>query len=397
MTSIETEKLIRIADLICEYQAGALNEQEQAILNTMLEADPFLKQAFDELNDQEKFRSDLIVMNAFDPEVTLGKFYKLFPQQRILKPWFRIVASVAAIALIVLGIYFFNYTNQTANEHTDLIANDIVSGKMGATLTLANGKKIRLANAANGKLAVESGIAITKTADGKLRYEVKEGISVGNKMNTLSTAKGESYQLLLPDGTLVWLNSASVLEYPASFSALKERKVRLIGEGYFEVAKDKQRPFIVSSKNQELEVLGTHFNVSAYNGEELKTTLLEGSVKIAVESMGAKETVLKPGDQAVLSSSGLAIHAVNPEYAVAWTKGYFLFNNETLEEAMIKIGRWYNVQVIYDDPTLKKETLFGTISRFGNISSVFKMIERADVVRFSIKGNTVHIKRKKTD
>jgi transmembrane sensor len=396
MAPKENDNSLLIADLICGYHVGTLNEQQQAELNTLLEADPSLKRTFNELNDKKQLRTDLAVMNAFDPEVTLSKFYKLFPSQSILKPWYKFVISAAAIILVVFGIYFYTDENPTGNGHTNLVNNDIVSGKMGATLILANGKKISLADAANGKLAEESGIAITKTADGKLVYKIKDGSSASNKKNILSTAKGETYQVILPDGTSVWLNAASVLEYPQSFATLKERKVKLTGEGYFQVAKDKVHPFIVLSENQEIEVLGTHFNVSAYNGEELKTTLLEGSVKIAANESGrVREAVLKPGEQARLSSTGLSVKEVNPEYSVAWTKGYFLFNNETLEEAMLKIGRWYNVEVIYDDPELKKETLFGTISKFGNISKVFKMIERADVVRFSIEGNIVHVKRKK--
>jgi transmembrane sensor len=309
------------------------------------------------------------------------------------------VAVAAAMATVIFGVGLFYFANQKhKTDQNSVYANDIPAGKMGATLTLANGKQISLTEAANGKLAEESGIAINKTAEGKLVYKIKNGNSAAGKINTLSTTTGETYQVLLPDGTSVWLNSVSTLSYPASFAKLKERKVRLTGEGYFQVAKDKTHPFIVSSENQEVEVLGTHFNVSAYSGEAIKTTLLEGSVKIGAMKFGeAKEAILKPGEQSSLSSAGLSVKEVNSEYAVAWTKGYFLFNNETLEEAMLKIGRWYNVQVVYDDPALKRETLFGTISRFGNISGVFKMIERADVVRFDIEGKTVHIKRKKSD
>ncbi|RZM04132.1 MAG: hypothetical protein EOO88_56140, partial [Pedobacter sp.] len=226
------------------------------------------------------------------------------PEERnrpvVSRLWPRIgIAAAAAIIIVVgAGVFYFNQ-KPTALPQDQLVANDIAPGTQGATLTLANGKKIKLTNAANGELAEEAGVIITKSANGQLIYSVSnlspsgrvgearegsksnqpslsEGTSLPegerNVMNTLSTDNGETYQLRLPDGSLVALNATSSLEYPANFNGKKERRVKLTGEGYFEVAKDKAHPFIVKTAEQEVEVLGTHFNVNAYADEKAIAT-----------------------------------------------------------------------------------------------------------------------------
>lgn len=283
------------------------------------------------------------------------------------------------------GILFFNNKKEIV---TDQIAkvNDIAPGKQGATLTLASGKNIRLSDAANGELAKEAGVTITKSANGQLVYEIKGSKTEPNRLNTLSTAKGETYQVRLPDGSLVWLNAASSLTYSATLIESGVRRVKLDGEGYFEIAKDKTHPFIVATEKQEIKVLGTHFNVNSYNDEpETKTSLLEGSVKINEAS------VIKPGEQAITNSNKKTrIEEADVNSAVAWKNGKFIFEEENIESIMRKLSRWYNVEVIYQGDFSNK-TFDGSISRSDNISKILEKITFTQAVHFKIEGRRIYI------
>jgi transmembrane sensor len=327
------------------------------------------------------------------------------------RTWARIaVAAAAATIIFGAGLFYFNAADKAIESKQVKYTTDIKPGIIGATLTLANGKKISLGDAAKGEITKEAGIRVTKTTDGELVYEILSQTPSGhpnpslpgNKgdqstlttYNTLTTAKGETYILTLPDHSKVWMNAASSLTYAASLNEHGMRRVKLSGEAYFQVAKDKAHPFIVESKNQQVEVLGTHFNISAYNDEPaVKTTLVEGSVKITVNSINK---VLKPNQQAlVVGAEAIEVSDIEAEYAVAWKNGFFLFNSERLENIMIKISRWYNVEIEYTDPALKSETFIGTISRFEKVSKVLNMLERTDVASFKIVGNKIIINKKK--
>lgn len=300
--------------------------------------------------------------------------------------WKKLVAA-AAVALIAVSVYFFNLSRYPEREPR--YANDIAPGNSAATLTLANGKKIRLDAAASGVLAREAGISITKTADGQLVYELKEATADAHKMNTLTTAKGETYILILPDKTKVWMNAASTITYAANLIDGGLRSVNLAGEAYFEVAKDKKHPFIVKTAKQEVQVLGTHFNVSSYADESVtKTTLLEGIVRVAA---GGKNSTLRPNQQSIVTGNAIEIKEVNAAGAVAWKDGKFRFSNEPLETIMKQLARWYNVEVIYDRESLKAEKFGGFIDRDNNISAVLKMLERTEEVRFKIDGKKITV------
>lgn len=315
-------------------------------------------------------------------------------------PWFRIAASAAAIFVAVgLGVYFYNAQNDKHNNFTVQQKHDIAPGTNKAFLTLADGRKISLTDANNGELAKEAGIHITKTKDGQLLYRASadQENSVQNaKYNTVETPNGGQYQIVLPDGTKVWLNAASSLRFPASFKSLNNRKVELSGEAYFEVTKNKAQPFIVKTDRQEVEVLGTHFNINSYRNENIvKTTLLEGSIKIAaVTPKGMRTEILKPGQQAAVDGKQLKVNEVDTEDAIDWKNGYFQLNNENLENIMLKISRWYNIEVIYQDPEVKKETFQGTVSRDEKVSKVLSMLQRTGVVRFSIEGRVITVHKK---
>ncbi|WP_285010838.1 FecR family protein [Pedobacter faecalis] len=314
-------------------------------------------------------------------------------KSKTLKLWLQITTVAATLAIIGVGVYFFNYRSAKLPAEVNVEthgAGVVKPGEFGATLTMTNGRKIRLADASKGEIGRESGIIITKTDDGRLVYEVDEKVSDPNALNTLSTARGEIYQVRLPDGSLVYLNAASSLTYTAALRQNGKRVVKLMGEGYFEVAKDKLHPFIVKTNRQEIEVLGTHFNISSYADDVVeKTTLLEGSVKL---SAAGSSKVLKPGQQAKLSGGKIQINETDTDLAVAWKNNEFFVESESIETIMKMIGRWYNVEVIYVGEKTK-QLFSGKVSRFDKMSKVLEIVESTGEAHFEVKGRTIYVSK----
>ncbi|MNX85526.1 fec operon regulator FecR [compost metagenome] len=208
--------------------------------------------------------------------------------------------------------------------------------------------------------------------------------------NTIETPKGGQYQLILPDGSKVWLNAASSLTFPTSFVSLKTRKVELIGEAYFEIAKNKTSPFIVKSAKQEVKVLGTHFNINSYADEQsTTTTLLEGSVNI-VSLNKAENIILKPGQQSTLNNNKINVTEINTEEAIAWKNGLFIFNDENIKSIMKKIARWYNVEITFKG-NLDHVSFVGNYARNKDLESLLENIELTEKVHFKIEGRRIEV------
>ncbi|MBC7915351.1 MAG: FecR family protein, partial [Pyrinomonadaceae bacterium] len=252
---------------------------------------------------------------------------------------------------------------------------------------------IVLTDAENGEIGVESGIKITKTKQGILIYsDLKQ--STSNKteaINTLTIPKGGQYQLVLSDGTKVWLNSASVLRFPVTFTG-SQRRVELTGEGYFEVAKNKQQPFIVSANGAMVQVLGTHFNVSAYSDDEsVNTTLIEGSVRLLKEK---NAVILMPGQIGITTSANqkIMVEKANLEHTMAWKNGYFLFYDLDLKTIMKQAARWYDIDVEYKG-SMGSEQYSGKISKYKDISELLENLKLTGTVNFTIEGRRVIVMR----
>jgi transmembrane sensor len=304
--------------------------------------------------------------------------------------------------LLVTGLAAIFYNKhpsiKSLNTPSQIVADDVEPGDNEALLTLADGTKISLSAAATGAVAKQAGIEIVKTKDGQLIYNLNKTSgttdeSGANEYNIISTPKGGQHQINLQDGTRIWLNAASSLKFLPDFADLKERRVELIGEAYFEVSKDKKRPFrVVTLQNgttQIVEVLGTHFNINNYEDENsTKTTLVEGSVRILTDANQPK--VLKPGQQSILKNNAIVIETVDTEDAIAWKNGNFIFNDENLESIMRKISRWYDVEVYYQDK-LPQASFLGTFSRSKNLSTLLKSLESAGKVHFKIEGRRITV------
>jgi ferric-dicitrate binding protein FerR (iron transport regulator) len=238
-----------------------------------------------------------------------------------------------------------------------------------------------------GEIAKLNGIEIQKSEDGLITYSVVATDTKATSLyNELSTAKGEQFQIVLADGTRVWLNSGTKLRFPQHFDGQGNRQVYLEGEAYFEVAHNAQKPFIVKSDDQQVEVLGTHFNINNYPEDSgMKTTLLEGSVRIN------KQTLLKPNQQAVSSTSGVRVYDVVAQDYIDWKSGIFTFKNENIVAVMRKLARWYDVDVAFQSDEIFDRTFTGNISRREYVSKVLYILEQSSDLKFTLQGRKITV------
>lgn len=378
-------------DLLDKYNRGLCSDEEKNLVETAFNR--LLSSNTETYTLKEIEEADIRMRETIMAHLQTEKSVK-----KLLPSWIKIVAAASIVITVGISLFLYKSNNPEIIKKpivNDALTNDVAPGKNRATLTLSDGRKVLLAAASNGQLAEQAGVKIRKTSDGQLIYESKtsDTKSVQPVSNTLSTANGETYALVLPDGSKVWLNAATSLKYPASFANLKERVIELSGEAYFEVSKDKSRPFIVKSAEQEVKVLGTHFNINSYADEMYtRTTLLEGAVRV---SIGSNYIALQPGKQVSLNKKqgNLVVSEVDVEEVMAWKNGNFVFMNEDIKSVMKKISRWYDVEVVYEQDVSKK-AVWGTISRFRNVSQVLNMLEMTGVVKFKIEGRRIIVKEK---
>lgn len=417
----------RMSLLFQLYLANQARPEEKAELLALLadpeheeEAKELLGEAWNEFVPSKKIftpeTSNQILRNIMESSQT--------PVVRIERSWNTKRAFAIAAAVFILissGIWWFSTPVSLPEQKIAVVtkvaphvkAADAVPGGNKAMLTLADGTQITLDDMSNGKIASQSGISITKAADGQLIYTSsgsnhEERHLAESQINTISTPKGGQYQINLPDGSKVWLNAASTLKFPAIFSG-NERKVELNGEAYFEIRpltnKEGRQPFKVitreGGKNQEVEVLGTHFNINAYGNEKfMKTTLLEGSVKVTNLNISDSD-ILRPGQQAILKGSQMKIASVDLDEVMAWKHGNFRFNNLRLVDIMKQLERWYDVEVDYAH--LPETRYQGFISKNVTLSQVLDMLELTGSLKFRItemadgKGKKIEINQVNTN
>lgn len=309
-------------------------------------------------------------------------------------PW-RMAAAAAGI-IMVLGVGYFIFSGRNNKAHTasnkQLPATDVMAPQTSrAMITLADGSKVYLDSINSGQLALENNTKLVKLATGEIVYQSENGKAIQEiRYNTLVNPKGSQVATItLSDGSRAWLNAGSSLTYPVAFVD-KERKVIVSGEVYFEVAsavsEGKKRPFLVQANDITTEVLGTHFNVNSYNDEpDVKVTLLEGSVRIGKKK---ESKLLKPGEQAQVASAIKIVNDVDLDEVMAWKNGRFQFAGNSVEEVMRQLGRWYDVEIIYEGKPAEQH-FRGGIPRDVEVSKVFKMLETTGVIHFRIEGKRI--------
>lgn len=294
--------------------------------------------------------------------------------------------ATAAVLLIAFGIGFYIYLNQSGSKQK-LSSAYLPTKNSKIVLVLADGNQIAPENIPNKTVLSEPGAEITKNADGGLNYTVAKSSVNHSALNTLRTGRAGQYHFVLSDGTKVWLNSGSSLKYPVAFAG-SERKVELTGEAYFEVAKKVHRPFKVITAQQDIEVLGTHFNVNSYaNEREVKTTLFEGA--IFVSSHNGKGMRLKAGQEAVFSGGVFRVSPLKGEQSIAWKNRMFHFENADVASIMKQLERWYDIRVVYTAkmPAIK---FSGKVPMDAGLDQVLKILA-AGGLQFKLSGRTIII------
>lgn len=363
-----------IKDLLERYKSGDCTEQERSLVETwyLTWDTPSL-----DLSEQELI-SDLELIKQELPR-----------KRRRIGGYFQITTAAAVVLITLTAVfYYFNYREPVRNLVNPIELGKIVPGTNKATLTLADGSTVVLDAATPIDGINQFGVKINKSEEGKLVYVSDKNAKVADAYNTIITPKGGQYEVTLPDGTKVWLNAASKLRFPVVFAG-NERQVELSGEAYFEVARDRKKPFKVKAEQQEIMVLGTHFNVNAYKDDAFtKTTLLEGSVRV---NKGSAQALLTPGQQAVSNAGSAVINVrkdVDIQESIAWKNGLFMFEQEDIFSIMNKISRWYDIVVEYRGD-LKGKKYSGNISKFEDVTEVLKTMQLTGSIQFKIEGRRI--------
>jgi len=390
---------------------SALTAAESALLDQWL-ADTENSKLYEDLKNKDYLLQKLKEAHEVDMEgdkVLLQQKLGIGKRKYIRRQWnFGYVATSAAAVLLLAAASFFWFNirkpvNTTVKENSETVTvKEIQPGKTAALLTLADGSRLKLDSSSSRKLA-QQGAVVLLNENGTLKYQGQNGTQTGELFNTLTTANAQTYAMVLADGSKVWLNTDASIRYPVTFTG-NERKVEITGEAYFEVAHDKTKPFIVhvpgnNGNGMDVQVLGTHFNINAYSGEAvIKTTLLEGSVKIVnrqsavgnahadVPVVRDQSIILKPGEQAQVSNgTAKVLKNVDVKAVVAWKNGLFNFDNADITVVMDQLTKWYNVEAVYEGP--KPTKLFrGGTGRDQLLSDAVKMLELTGGVHFRIKG-----------
>lgn len=387
----EFKKEYRIAQLLAKKMTGELSPEEASELHereqNSLSATEFDRRILDP--DNKRQRDDF--MKNLDMKTPWGRIEKHIYRKKQFSQKIVWWSGVAA-ALILAVTAIFLPDSQPASKQT-LPVTEIQAGSPKAVLITPEGKLFSLSQQANSqKLELGDGlIAINKGNIVEYVGSPESSANQKNKNNVIRVPRGGEYELILPDGTHVWINSDSELSFPVQFDANK-REVSLSGEAYFDVAKDQQKPFTVKiAGGIEIKVLGTQFNIQAYpDGNTIETTLREGSVNVSDKT---QKVTLSPSFQAVYSKSDkrMSTHKVDVRLYTSWKEGLFVFEHKPLEEIMTTLSRWYNINVFYANKTVKNYHFTGDLERYSDFKKTLNMIEKATSIRFVVKGNNVTV------
>ena len=371
---------------------GMETEQERQQLDEIVVPNSKEKLLLDEMSSREDYSRRRQMIANIDVESELERVMR--PRRRRLPVLLGRVAAVLLPLLLGGTAIYVMYSKNNASLKNVISLHDVEPGTLEAVLVTSDGTLRELQTAGNHINEKDGSKIMVDSA--RLNYQDNRPESVRELIyNKLLVGRGHEYMLILNDGTRVWMNSKSELSYPVAFGE-NVRRVRLSGEAYFGVAKNSVRPFIVEvDRGFEVKVLGTHFNIKAYDTDDsYETTLVEGKVQV---SQGNKTKItLEPSEQMVIGKDGRhEVRVVNTSYYTAWHEGWFYFNDESLEQVLTMIGRWYDVDFVFVKENLKEITVTGKLKRFENLSVILKMLERTTGTELMLKNRIVKVDKKK--
>ena len=384
------KEAFEIARIIQKSLKGKLSESEEKLLSDWRKVSEENEHAFQRMISEDFYTVGMEKLETYDYRVAYGRFLQKKYQRRRTRRFLISMARVAAVALpfVMAVVLYVGLNREEEQTLRPSLASNILPGTSKAVLTLANGQMIPLGKETTDSTIITDGTQISASGSGITYADGGESEAV--VYNKLDIPRGGEFCLTLSDGTRVWLNSETSIQYPVVFGT-KERRVFIQGEAYFEVAKDAKKPFTVQFMSSSVTVLGTSFNIRAYPEEkQSQTTLAEGSVRIY--SPGSS-MLLKPGEQAEVKalSGEMVKKEVEVKTFTSWKDGRFVFEQEPLENIMRTLERWYDIRVIFRDEGAKRISLSGNLKRYGDFSQVMNMLQMTGDVRFELHGNDVYI------
>lgn len=390
---MELKDTYQIADILSKHFTGSLTEAEQVELENWLNASENNRLLFENFSRKGFFEEKRLAEASVNSQEAMLEFMERKYHTNNQKNFFlRYFKYAAAAALFIIGGLTFYYNQKHIDHVQDFttLKENIAPGSKNAILTLANGKRIALNGTISGSIN-EQNVTVIKTTDSSLQYRATEKFQ-SLAYNELETPGRSEFMIILADGTKVWLNAGSKIRYPVTFVA-NERRVELSGEAYFEVAKDKKKPFIISMGVNSVQVLGTSFNLKAYKGDpDIYTTLVEGSVRMKTP---AQSMDLKPNEQGIINikTKNITREQVDVNLYTGWKNGRFIFDNQPLDEIMSAISRWYGIDVVFENQAARKVTFTGNLKRYESLNKIITMLEMAEQIKFKKEGNTIYIKK----
>ncbi len=381
----------KVVNLLIAERDRQLSNNEQKLLQAWLEEDEGNKKLYEALTDESKIPEKIRSLSAYDKKAAFQEFKKFAAKKKARS----ISLNVLKYAAILIPFLFATWLilHQVNNTSTEIQSaeSEIAAGSSKAILKLADGSVVNLEEEKD-TIAELDGTVVRNSSE-EIVYEAGQNIRKNKiQYNEIEIPRGGEYQLSLSDGTKVWLNSETTIRFPVAFAKASREVYLLNGEAFFDVTENKNSPFIVHTDKIDVNVLGTSFNVRAYTDEkELTTTLVTGKLLITEEESKAEYTIT-PNEQASLSGSGMNIREVDVSRYIAWKNGRILFETNTLEEIFNDLGRWYNIEVAFENPSASDLRFSIDVERYDNLSEILEILELTQKVSFSIVEDTLKIR-----
>lgn len=384
---------LNIADIIFSYIRGTISEKDKLLLDKWIKSSPENEKLFASLCLKKSFEVKSELYKSFELQNRYSHIERTIRRKSNLRMIYRYSSIAAAVLLpILIVLVLVKYPKQIHDKVT--LTGQINPGKSSAILYTSDGKSIDLEKEEFVIKDVNGANIENKNRSLVYKKDSLRGQELMEKISRVEVPRGGEYNMVLSDGTKVWLNSESSIKYPIRFLG-KNRIVRVSGEVYFDVAHDKQRPFIVVANNAKIEVLGTEFNIRAYNDEDyIATTLVEG--KVRTWTGNNKPSVLEPSQQYVLNkkTGSSKITKVDIEQYIAWKNGLFVFNRRRLEDILNIISKWYDVEIFFEVNSLRDIVFSGRLKKYDNAEALLKIFEEMEDVKFKIKGKIIYVRKK---